>query len=248
MNFAEGYISGIIFNLQHVDANIYPYNLPILKNSDHLSLDEKVTFIVGENGSGKSTLVEAIALSYGFNAEGGSVNFSFSTRNSSSELYKHITLRKTLNRPKDGFFLRAESFYNVATNIEAMDAIPAASKKIIDLYGGKSLHDQSHGESFLTLFLQRFRGNGFYLLDEPEAALSVDRQLAFISRLHDLVKSGSQFIIATHSPIILSYPHSIIYQINDRGLNKTNYEETEQYQSMRLFINNYQRILKDLLE
>jgi len=244
----KGYISEVIFNLRHADTDIYPYNLPVLRNLDRLPLCEKVTYIVGENGSGKSTLIEAIALAYGFNAEGGSVNFSFSTRNSSSALYKSVKLQKALNRPKDGFFLRAESFYNVATNIEEMDAIPAASKKIIDSYGGKSLHDQSHGEAFLSLFLNRFKGGGLYILDEPESALSVDRQLTFLPRMHDLLKSGSQFIISTHSPVILSYPHSIIYQISGGGLKRVKYEETEQYKSMKLFINNYSRILKELLE
>jgi len=206
-----------------------------------------VTYIVGENGSGKSTLIEAIALAFGFNAEGGSVNFLFSTRDSSSDLCRSIRLHKTFNRPKDGFFLRAESFYNVATNIEELDSIPAPSKRIIDSYGGKSLHDQSHGEAFLSLFLNRFRGGGLYILDEPESALSVDRQLTFLSKMHDLIKSGSQFIISTHSPVILSYPHSIIYQIGSDGLKRVMYEETEQYKSMKLFINNYRRILKDLL-
>lgn len=244
----SGFVSEVLIDTEGNNIKQYPYNLNILKNLKKLNVNEKVTFIVGENGSGKSTLIEAIAIAYGFNSEGGSINFNFSTRFSSSELYKNIQIKKTLNQPKDGYFLRAESFYNVATNIEEMDALPAASKKIIESYGGKSLHEQSHGESFFSLFLNRFGGNGFYILDEPEAALSGERQLAFISHLHELVKNNSQFIIATHSPIILSYPNSIIYEIGENGLNKVTYEDTEQYKFMKLFINNYPSILKKIMD
>jgi len=129
-----------------------------------------------------------------------------------------------------------------------MDAVPSTAKKIIESYGGKSLHEQSHGESFLSLFLNRFRGNGFYILDEPEAALSVQRQLTFVSRLHELVKNNSQFVMATHSPIILSYPNSIIYEIGECGLNIVKYEDTEQFQFMKLFVNNYPSILKRIMD
>lgn len=242
-----GFISEILINIEGKNVNQYPYNLDVVKNLNKLVLDDKVTFIVGENGTGKSTLIEAIAIAYGFNSEGGSINFNFSTRFSSSDLYKNMQLKKTLNRPKDGYFLRAESFYNVATNIEEMDALPAAAKKIIESYGGKSLHEQSHGESFLSLFLNRFGGNGFYILDEPEAALSVQRQLTSVSHLHVLVKRNSQFVIATHSPIILSYPNAIIYEIREDGLSIVKYEDTEQYKSMKLFINNYPSILKKIM-
>lgn len=243
----SGFVSELLIDIKEKNIKQYPYNLNILKNMKELCLDEKVTFIIGENGAGKSTLIEAIAMAYGFNSEGGSINFNFSTRFSSSELYKNIKIIKTLNCPQDGYFLRSESFYNVATNIEEMDAFPAASRKIIESYGGKSLHEQSHGESFLSLFLNRFRGNGFYILDEPEAALSGQNQLTFVSRLHELVKNNSQFIIATHSPVILSYPNSTIYQIEEKGLSKIVYEETEQYKFMKLFINNYPRILREIM-
>ncbi len=245
----RGYISDIIFDLDDQTKSLqYPYNLPALRGITRLPLDDRVTFIVGENGSGKSTLIEAIALAYGFNAEGGSINFSFATRNSSSDLYRHIKLNRTARHPRDGFFLRAESFFNVATNIEAMDALPAASRRIIDSYGGRSLHEQSHGESFLALFFNRFGGKGLYILDEPEAALSSERQLAFIARMHELVGCDSQFIIATHSPIIMSYPQASIYQINERGMQKTDYEDTEQYQFMKAYINNYKKFLHELLK
>lgn len=240
-----GYITDVQY-MKPNNHNEYPFNLKVLNELNTIELDSKVTFFVGENGSGKSTLIEAIAIAYGFNAEGGSINFNFATKNSSSELFKYIFLKKTINKAKDGFFLRAESFYNVATQIDELDAIPAAAPKIIDAYGGKSLHEQSHGESFLNLMNNRFRGNGLYILDEPEAALSSERQLSFLFRLHELVKDNSQFIIATHSPIILSYPFSTIYSIEDIGLVKKKYEETNQYQFMKMFISDYKRILYKL--
>ena len=248
MTDKRGFFSEISLDMRGRDTSKYPYNLDVLKNLDTLKLDEKVTFIVGENGTGKSTLIEAIAIAYGFNPEGGSVNFNFTTRNSSSNLHDCIQLHKTLSRPKDGYFLRAESFYNVATNIEQMDAIPAHSRRIARSYGEKALHEQSHGESFLALFLNRFGGNGFYILDEPEAALSANRQLTFLARLHELTEANSQFIIATHSPVILAYPNATIYEITADGLRKTAYEDTEQYQFMELFARNYRGILRRLFE
>jgi len=244
----RGFISELLIDTRGRNSNEYPYNLDVLRNLNKLDLDEKVTFIVGENGSGKSTLIEAAAIAYGFNPEGGSINFKFSTRNSSSVLHESVEFRRTLVRPKDGYFLRAESFYNVATNIEEMDAIPAASRKIAESYGEKPLHEQSHGESFLSLFLNRFRGNGLYILDEPEAALSSQRQLTFLARLHDLVEQNSQFIIATHSPIVLSYPNATIYEIGEEGLRKVAYEDTEQFRFMELFVRNYRGILKQIME
>lgn len=226
----------------------YPLNLPAISGLNELELHEKVTFFVGENGSGKSTIIEGIAAAYGFNAEGGSIHFNFSTRNSLSNLFEYIKLQRGLNKPKDGYFLRAESFHNVATNIEELDAIPSPSRKIIESYGGRSLHEQSHGEAFMSLFLNRFGGNGIYILDEPEAALSPSRQMTFISRMHELIKKGSQFIIATHSPIIMSYPDAIIYKIDECGINKTPYEETDHYIITRQFANNYKRMIKLLIE
>lgn len=242
---------GFVHEIQYkrpYNLNGYPYNLNVLKKLDKLKLDNRVTFFVGENGSGKSTLIEAMAIAYGFNAEGGSINFNFSTKNSSSGLYKQILLTRTINRAKDGYFLRAESFYNVATQIESLDAIPSFAPKIIEAYGGKSLHEQSHGESFLTLMNNRFRGKGFYILDEPEAALSVERQLSFLHRLHELVEMESQFVIATHSPIILSYPNSMIYSIEEEGIVEKKYEQTTQYQFMKMFINDYKRVIHNLLD
>ena len=225
----------------------YPFSLPAIKNLSELHFHPKVTFIVGENGSGKSTLLEAIAVAYGFNPEGGTKNFSFSSTNTHSELNKYLRLIKGIKKPKDGFFLRAESFYNVASNIDELDSEFSYSPPIIDSYGGVSLHKQSHGESFFSVFMHRFGGRGIYILDEPEAALSPTRQMSMISRMHELAKQDSQFIIATHSPIIMAYPDSIIYEIN-HNLRKVNYEDTEHYQTMRSFINNRHKMLDILMK
>ncbi|RJR38562.1 MAG: ATP-binding cassette domain-containing protein [Deltaproteobacteria bacterium] len=171
----------------------YPFSLPAVRHLDILKFHPQVTYLVGENGSGKSTLLEALAVSLGFNPERGTKNFRFGTRPSHSELHRYIRLAKGVKRPRDGFFLRAESFFNVATEIERLDSEPGGPP-IIDSYGGRSLHEQSHGESFLALLNERFGGHGLYLLDEPEAALSPQRQLAVLVRSHDLVKDNSQFI------------------------------------------------------
>lgn len=197
----------------------YPFCLPAVKTLDILPLHPNVTFFVGENGTGKSTLLEAIAICWGFNPEGGTNNFRFSSHASHSDLWKYIRLVREAQRPLDGFFLRAESFYNVATYIDELE--------IINSYGGRSLHEQSHGESFFAAFMNRFSGQGLYILDEPEAALSPLRQMALLSRIHELVKANSQFIIATHSPIIMAYPDSLIYQLSEDGFTETTYEETD---------------------
>lgn len=218
----------------------YPFSLPAVKELGTLKLHPKVTFIVGENGSGKSTLLEAIATAWGFNPEGGTKNFNFGTRQSHSELHEALTLVKGIKRAKDGFFLRAESFFNVATEIENLG--------VGDSYGGRSLHEQSHGEAFFALMTNRFGGNGLYILDEPEAALSPSRQLAMLVRMHELIAKNSQFIIATHSPILMAYPEADIYQIDDSGLVRTAYEETEHFLVTKAFLGNPTRQLALLLE
>lgn len=225
----------------------YPFNLPAVRSLDHINLHPQVTFFVGENGSGKSTLLEAMAVSLGFNAEGGSKNFNFGTRRSHSDLHEYLRIAKGVKRPRDGFFLRAESFFNVATEIENLDAEPSPSPRVIDGYGGRSLHEQSHGESFLTLMTQRFRGQGLYILDEPEAALSPQRQLAVLSRLHDLVGEGSQFIVATHSPILMAYPNAAIYHCGPDGVLPIAYEDTEHFLVTRDFLMDRERMLRVLL-
>ena len=225
----------------------YPFCLPAVKTLQRIDLHPKVTFFVGENGSGKSTLLEAIAVSLGFNAEGGSKNFRFDTRRSHSVLNEYLRIAKGVKRPQDGFFLRAESFFNVATEIERLDQGPGGPP-VIDSYGGRSLHEQSHGESFLALMLQRFGGRGIYILDEPEAALSPQRQLAVLSRMHDLVLDDSQFIIATHSPILMAYPDACIYRCDKDGLTQVAYQDTEHFKITRDFLANPERMLKILME
>jgi len=224
----------------------YPFSLPAIRHLDCLQLHPKVTFIVGENGSGKSTLLEAIAVAFGFNAEGGTRNFGFGTRASHSVLHQYLRLSKGFRRPSDGFFLRAESYFNLATEIERLDE-GMGGPPIIDAYGGKSLHEQSHGESFLALIMHRFRGKGFYVLDEPEAALSPQRQLTLLSRIHQLVNDGSQFVITTHSPIVMAYPDATIYACSGSGIEAVRYEDTEHFQVMHDFLANPKRMLDILL-
>jgi len=223
------------------DLDSYPFNLPAIRHLKVLTFHPAVTFIVGENGSGKSTLLEAMAVALGFNAEGGSRNFNFGTRPSHSVLHEYIRIAKGFRRPQDGFFLRAESFFNVATEIENL------GPSLLGAYGGVSLHEQSHGESFMALLTHRFRAKSLYVLDEPEAALSPQRQLAALARIHQLVKQGCQFIIATHSPILMAYPDAKIYACMADGLRRTDYEDTEHYQVTRDFLANPQRMLDVLL-
>ena len=226
----------------------YPFQLPAVRHLDTLRLHPAVTFLIGENGSGKSTLLEALAVAFGFNAEGGSRNFNFTTRSSHSVLHEYIRLERSARRARDGFFLRAESYFNVATQIERLDEDPRGGPPIIGAYGGRSLHEQSHGESFMALVTERFFGNGLYLLDEPEAALSPTRQLALLARLHELVQLNSQFVIATHSPLLLAYPAALIYSFENDGIRETKYEDTEHYQITRRFLTDHKGMLQRLLE
>jgi predicted ATPase len=226
----------------------YPFNLPAIRSLDTLALHPKVTFLVGENGAGKSTLIEAVAVALGLNAEGGSRNFRFSTRASHSDLHKYLVVRRGVSRPKDCFFLRSESYFNLATEIERLDGGPGGGPPIADSYGERPLHEQSHGESFFALFLNRFFGRGLYLLDEPEAALSPIRQMSFLTALHELVGGGSQFLIATHSPIIMAYPDSWIYRLDGEGARRVAYRETEHYKVTRDFLTRTDQMLSVLLE
>jgi len=229
--------------IKPIEENSYLIDLPAVKwllEFKELDFTSDVTFFVGENGTGKSTIIEALAICAGFNAEGGSRNFNFSTRQTSSDLYKYLTLSKSAHE-KDGFFLRTESFYNVATQVDELG---------LDLggYGGLSLHDQSHGESFMALVQNRFRGNGLYILDEPEAALSPSRQMTLLVEMRRLAKKNSQFIIATHSPILLAYPKATIYEISEDGLRKVAYEECEHYRVTKQFLEQPGRTLHYLLD
>lgn len=224
----------------------YPFNLAAVRTLDRLELHPKVTFFVGENGSGKSTLLEALAVAMGFNAEGGSKNFHFGTRTSHSVLHEFLRMAKGFKQPRDGWFLRAESFFNVATEIEKLDEAPAFGPPIIDSYGGRSLHEQSHGESFLKLLNERFGGRSLFILDEPEAALSPQRQLDALARLHELVRQGSQFVIATHSPILMAYPDAWVYRFDADGIHRVGYEDTAHFRVMRDFMADPERSLRDL--
>lgn len=243
------YIGGIRLS-SPIDESSYLHSLPVVRQlaeMGELTFLKPVTFLVGENGTGKSTLLEAIAVACGFNAEGGTRNFNFSTAPTHSELYRHLTVIKR-KYPKDGFFLRAESFYNVASNIDEMDSTPSFGGPLIASYGGVSLHRQSHGESFLALVENRFGGNGIYLLDEPEAALSPSRLMRLIAEINALVAKNSQFIIATHSPILMSFPNAEVYEFSENGIHSVDYKQTEHYQLTRRFLENPERMLHYLLD
>ncbi|MBQ3132514.1 MAG: AAA family ATPase [Clostridia bacterium] len=233
------YITGIRLNDM---PQGYLAKLPAVKHlyqAGELEFANPVTFFVGENGSGKSTLLEAIAVAAGFNPEGGSRDFAFSTKRTHSDLCDYITPIRTLP-PKDGFFLRAESFYNTASYLD--------ENSTMRRYGGVSFHEQSHGESFLSLVTNRFEGNGLYIMDEPEAALSPQRLLTLIVLMEELVKSRSQFIIATHSPIIMAFPGADIIQFSEKGMERVTYRETESYRITKQFMDDPERMIKYLLE
>lgn len=237
-------LSVTLKNDKNIDFTKYPFNIPIIKKLKNIEVkfSSRITFLVGENGSGKSTFIEALAISQGFNPEGGSRNFNFHTNNSHSKLYKYLKVIRSSRKLEDGFFLRAESFYNLATNIDELESY---KKGLIKYYGEKSLHRQSHGESFFSLIQNRFKKNGLFILDEPESALSPQKQMAMMIIMNNLVAQGSQFIVSTHSPILLSFPNALIYEIND-GWNRTLYENTELYTMSKYFLNNYKKILSNM--
>jgi predicted ATPase len=226
----------------------YPFTLPVVQElgrSGGVTLDASVTFLVGDNGTGKSTLVEAIAVAAGFNAEGGSQSFRFATRASESSLGDYLLLRWGIRKPRTGFFLRAESFYNVATEIDRLDEEPGPT--LLPAYGGRSLHERSHGESFVDLLTYRFGPKGLYILDEPEAALSVRGCLAALRRIKELTDEGSQFVIATHSPILLAAPGARILQIDATGeIDEVSYDEAEPVVLTRSFLGDPDRFLRHL--
>ncbi len=225
-----------------VPEDAYFYDLPpvrYLREKNRMVFESPVTFFVGENGTGKSTLLEAIALCCGFNPEGGSKHFRFSTENTHSTLGEYLTpVRKAYF--KDGFFLRAESFYNMATYLERLEEDDPCA---LESYGGRSLHKQSHGESFLALVQNRFGGNGLYLLDEPESALSPSRLLVLLTELRRLTSAGSQFIISTHSPILMAFPNAEVFLFQESGLRVADYRETEHFRLTKQFLNNPEQML-----
>jgi predicted ATPase len=234
-----GFVSALRLRREDVPGfDAYPFHLPAIRSLERLELHPAVTFFIGENGSGKSTLLEALAVKLRFNAEGGSRNFNFATRETHSPLHEFLTLERR-GHFTDAWFLRAESFYNVASQIDDLGVAGG--------YGGQSLHAQSHGESFLALLTNRLQGDGVYLFDEPEAALSPQRQLSVLTLLHRLVYHRSQLVIATHSPILLAYPHARIYEFGPHGIRETRYEETEHFLITRDFLNRPARMLEILL-
>ena len=209
----------------------YSADLPALRGVERLELDPRVTFLVGENGSGKSTLIEAIAIAAKLNAEGGGKLLRFTTRASHSKLHERLSLERSHLPPLNAFFLRAESVFNMATAIE--EGGPLGARE--NVYQ-RPLHEQSHGESFLDIAVNRLGPRGFYLLDEPEAALSVGGQLALMRRIHELVLEHSQFVVATHSPILLGYPDATILELGDDGIRRVDYDQTQQVELTRAFL------------
>lgn len=227
----------------------YLAKLPVVRHLADRGIEfhKQVTFFVGENGSGKSTLIEALAISQGFNPEGGTKNFRFSTENSHSELCDWLRVARGVIRPRDGFFLRAESFYNVASDIDRMDREAGGGNRVIDSYGGVSLHRQSHGESFLSLVENRFGGQGLYILDEPEAALSPGGTIRLMQNMDELVRNDSQFIIATHSPMLLAFPDAEVYQIREDGIDSVRFQDTDHYRTTVRFLQNPESAIEDIL-
>ena len=227
----------------------YLSELPVVKNllkMKELRFTSDVVFLVGENGTGKSTLLEAIAVSMGFNAEGGTRNFRFSTVDTHSELNEYITVVKGFH-PRDGFFLRAESFYNAASYIDRIDSEFSFGGPVIDSYGGVSLHEQLHGESFLALVKNRFGGNGIYLLDEPEAALSPSRQMTLMVLMNELLGKNSQFVIATHSPMLMTFPGAQVMELTEDDIKTVPYDQTGHFQLTKRFLNYPEKMLDVLL-
>lgn len=270
---SKPYIKSVSIAANAEDYKQFPLNLPAFQAFEPMEFHSDITFFVGENGSGKSTLLEAIAQIMGIGGQGGTGNFaetksvtyryraSLDDTSGNAGLDRYLKSKRGPIRARDRFFLRAESLFNLYTYLEDLSNDPDAEgqtlldgvtseafkQQVFRRYGGKSLHQRSHGESFMSLLVNTFSGNGLYLLDEPEAALSPSRQLAALVRIHDLVKLNSQFIIATHSPILMAYPNSVIYQFSDSGCTRVDFEETEHYQVTRDFLNSYPKRLEQLL-
>ena len=242
--FDELYVRGLRIS-GAIPPQEYVAHLPVVRyvmEKGSFKLTKPVTILVGENGVGNSTLLEALAVALGFNPEGGTVNYSFATADSHSPLHRYLTVSRGVKRNRDGYFLRAESFYNAASYLDELEHTPGCGG-VLSSYGGKSLHHQSHGESFMSLVANRFGGQGLYLLDEPEAALSPMRQMELLCHMNELVKQNSQFIISTHSPILMTYPDADLWELSRDGMRQVSYRETEHYQLTRNFLENPERML-----
>ena len=234
----QRFIQQLTIDWSKISTYSYLRKILALQFEESIKFNKNITFFVGENGTGKSTLLEAIAVAEGFNPEGGTKNYNFSTYNSHSELHEAIRMYRSFMKPKFGYFLRAESFYNVASKeMEYADARHPSEK----------YHEKSHGESFLALAQNSFRPNGLYLLDEPEAALSPQRQLTLLIEISRLSRQGAQFIIASHSPILLGIPDAQILSFDDGVIHECEYEDTDSYQVTEMFINNREYFLSRLL-
>lgn len=236
------FVKDISIKWEDISERSYLRGIPAIASIDELTFGKPITFFVGENGSGKSTLLEAIAVAYGFNPEGGTKNYSFSTYDSHSELCEHIRLSRGYIKPKKGYFLRAESFYNVATKEDEYSKEPS-----FDPYTPQEFHKKSHGESFLQLAQNYFGPNGIFFLDEPEAALSPQRQLTLLYEMNRCATCGSQFIVVTHSPILLGIPDADIISFDECKIHRIGYEDTESYKVMEMFINRRKQVLENLL-
>ena len=234
----QQFIQRLTIDWNKIEQDSYLRKIESITKLDELVFEKPVTFLVGENGSGKSTMLEALAVAYGFNPEGGTKNYTFSTYDSHSKLHEAIRLSKGVRKAQWGYFLRAESFYNVATKEEEYSDIAHPSEKY---------HERSHGESFLALAQSQLKPNGLYLFDEPEAALSPQRQLTLLMEIHSCAKQGAQFIIVTHSPILLGLPDAQIISFDDGVVRNLEYEETESYKVTEMFINNREALLRRLL-
>lgn len=233
------FIQGVLFDWNEIEPNSYIRDIESLRDVEKIEFQSPVSLFVGENGTGKSTLLEAIAVAHGFNPEGGTKNYVFSTYDSHSELCDAIRIAKGYRKEKWGYFLRAESFYNVATQEEKYADIAHPSMQY---------HKKSHGESFLDLAQDNIKPNGLYLLDEPEAALSPQRQLTLLTQIYKCANDGAQFIIATHSPILLGIPNAQIFCFDNGKIHTCTYEETDSYKITEMFINNRQSLLQKLLD
>lgn len=233
------FIREILIDWDVIPPDSYLHNITAIAGMERLEFHAPITFFTGENGSGKSTLLEAAAVAAGFNPEGGTKNYSFSTFDSHSELHDAVRLIRSPYKPEWGFFLRAESFYNVAT---------AEAEYTRERGKPMRYHERSHGESFLTAAQANFRGSGIYFLDEPEAALSPQRQLTMMIEICDCARAGSQFVIATNSPILLGTPDAEILSFDGGKLQAVPYEETGSYKITKMFVNDRERILKRLFE
>lgn len=236
-------IRGVHIDWSKIDDCSYLKSIPAISKLEDLTFEKDITFFVGENGTGKSTLLEAIAVAYGFNPEGGTINFRFSNYNDVSELSNAVRLSKGIRKASFGYFFRAESFFNLSTKAEEYDNEIYSG---YSSYGHNNLHSQSHGESFLAFF-QKYNGQGLYIMDEPEAALSPQRQLTLLMQIVKMAQKGSQFIIVSHSPIMLGIPDADIISFDGDGLHRCEYEDTESYQVTEMFINNRRALLNQLL-